>query len=450
MTTQQHILIIEDDPDGLRSVVDAVTEAGYEVTGVDRGSDGVERFKEGRYVAVLTDLVLPDIDGIEVLNRIRRIDDQVPVLIMTAYGTVPTAVDALKSGAFDYILKPLDLDDLESRLARAAETGRLRDQVQQLKDAFDTRYTASSMVAQSDAMQDILRQIEAVAGTDATVLVLGESGTGKELVARALHADGKRTAGPFVAVNCGAFSESLLESELFGHEKGAFTGAVQSHKGAFERADGGTLFLDEIALASQPVQTRLLRALEEREVVRVGGQSPIRVDVRVVSATNRELVALVEEKEFRDDLMYRLQVVTVRVPPLRDRRDDIRPLVDRFVTATSADHGRHISTIDPGFYTAAEAHRWPGNVRQLRNAIESAVIMANGSTLTAEDLRVESGPPPATGAEIPDGLTLAELEKQAITGALRRNQGNRTLSAEELGISVRTVQRKIKEHGLPF
>jgi DNA-binding NtrC family response regulator len=400
---------------------------------------------------VLSDLVLPDMDGLKVLEGIRAVKATLPILIMTAYGSVDTAIRAIKSGAYDYLVKPLDLEDVQAKLGRAIEASRLRLQVALLRSEVRNRYSARGMVASAPAMLDVLRQIEAVAGTSATVLVLGESGTGKELVARALHADGKRTTGPFVAVNCGAFAETLLESELFGHEKGAFTGAVARHEGAFERAHEGTLFLDEIGIAPKSVQARLLRALEEKEVLRVGGREPISVDARIVAASNRDLDELVEAGEFRQDLLYRLQVVTIRLPPLRDRREDIRELTSRFVAAACAEHGRHIDAIEPSAYERLERHDWPGNVRELRNVVESAVIMAIGLTLRAEDIRLGRGEVAGRNTlVVPDGTTLAHLEREALLQSLRRHAGNRQLTADELGISTRTIQRKIRDYDLPF
>ena len=446
------ILVIEDDPDGLRSVKDAIEDTGHVVVTAATGRGGVDTFLREQPDVVLSDLFLPDIDGLKVLEEIQRAKPAIPVLIMTAYGSVDTAVRALKQGAYDYLVKPLDLDDLQTKLARAIEAGRLRLQVTQLRQEVQGRYSARSMIAGAPAMQEVLRQITAVTGTSATVLVLGESGTGKELVARALHADGKRSSGPFIAVNCGAFAETLLESELFGHEKGAFTGAVNRHEGAFERADGGTLFLDEIALAPKSVQARLLRVLEEREVLRVGGRAPVKVDVRIVAASNRDLDELVESGEFRQDLLYRLRVVTVQLPPLRARREDIRVMTDRFVALACSEHGRHLESVDPGCYAKLETYEWPGNVRELRHVLESAVIMASGPVLKAEDIKLGRGDLPSAKQQlaVPLGTTLADIEKEALLQSLRRHDGNRQMTADELGISTRTIQRKIRDYNLPF
>lgn len=445
------ILVIEDDPDGRRSVTEVVEDMGLEAVAVATGEEGLALLRDQEFDTVLSDLVLPDIDGIAVLSAIRKTARDLPVMIMTAYGSVRTAVKALKGGAYDYVTKPLDLDDLQSKISRAVETRRLRSEVAELQQSMHGRYSARSMVAASAGMQEVLSQMASLADTNATVFIHGESGTGKELVARALHVDGVRAGGPFVAANCGAFAESLLESELFGHEKGAFTGAVRQHKGAFERADGGTLFLDEIGDAPTSVQVKLLRVLEEREIVRVGGQESFKVDVRLISASNRDLVALVADGRFREDLLYRLKVVALRVPPLRERKEDIRPLTDRFIAAACEEHGRHVSTVDPSFYGALEAFDWPGNVRQLRNIVEASVIMASEQVLSADSVRLdESRRAGKDEFVVPEGRTMADLEKEILVQQLRRNDGNRTITAEKLGISRRTIQRKIQEYGLPF
>ncbi|MBU4198860.1 MAG: sigma-54 dependent transcriptional regulator [Verrucomicrobia bacterium] len=444
------ILVIEDDPDGRRSVTDALTEAGYAVTAVAGGEEGVQRFAAEPFNAVLTDVRLPDIDGHEVLIRIRKQDQETPVLLMTAYGTVAAAVAALKSGAYDYILKPLNLADLQSKVAHAVESRQLRSQVTTLKAALHAQSSSKAIIAKSANMLEVLKQVQAVASTRATVLILGESGVGKELVARALHYDGNRVEAAFVAVNCGAFSESLLESELFGHEKGAFTGAMTRHVGAFERAHGGSLFLDEIGIAPPSVQARLLRVLETREFMRVGGNEPIAVDVRIISATNRNPEDLVAEKLFRQDLLYRLQVVTIRIPPLRERREDIRPLTDHFLAMACAEYGRHIESVAPACYEILERYAWPGNVRELKNALETAALMATAPTLKPADLHLGNAGAPGGATVIPATMPLEELEKQAILQSLQRHKGSRTLASEELVVSLRTIQRKIKEYNLPF
>ena len=453
--TRSRILIVEDDADHGRSLIEAIRDLELDADWAATGAAGVEMFRSQSADVVLSDLVLPDIDGIEVLKQIRGTDGgRTPVILMTAYGSIDSSVRAMKEGAYDYLQKPLDLDDLQAKLARALEAARLRKQVERLSEEVRGRWSVGTWVAESPAMREVVRQTSALAKTHATVLIRGESGTGKELVARALHADGPRADGPFVAVNCAAFTESLLESELFGHEKGAFTGAVARHAGAFERAQGGTLFLDEIGDAPPSVQVKLLRVLEDREIMRVGGRESFTVDVRLVSATNRDLDARVAAGAFRQDLLYRLQVVGIFLPPLRERREDIRPLAERFIALAQAEHGKCIRAVEPEWHARLQAYAWPGNIRELRNTVEAAVVTAPGDTLRADLLRLDgpaAKPAEAGGAwSPPEGLTLDQIEKQILEAALRRNGGNRSLTADQLGLSRRTIQRKIQDYGLPF
>jgi DNA-binding NtrC family response regulator len=453
--SQTRILIVEDDADNGRSLREAITDLGYDAELAATGKAGVEAFRAKGADVVLSDLVLPDIDGIEVMKRILESDaGRTPVILMTAYGSVDSSVRAMKEGAYDYLQKPLDIDDLQAKLSRALEAAWLRRQVERLNQEVRGKWSTRSWVAESPAMREVVRQTSALAKTNTTVLIRGESGTGKELVARALHAEGSRADGPFVAVNCAAFTESLLESELFGHEKGAFTGAVSRHAGAFERAQGGTLFLDEIGDAPPPVQVKLLRVLEDREIMRVGGHESFKVDVRLVSATNRDLDARVASGAFRQDLLYRLQVVGIALPPLRERRGDIRPLTDRFVAMAQTEHGKRIREVEPEWYARLETYAWPGNIRELRNTVEAAVVTAPGDVLEANRLHL-NGPSsrPAAGGDawaLPEGMTLEEIEKKILEESLRRNGGNRSLTAEQLGLSRRTIQRKIQDYQLPF
>lgn len=446
-----HILIIEDDPDGRRSLQDVIEDMGCTAVAAEGGERGTAEFEAGQFDAVITDLVMPDIDGMEVLSRIQAANPRVPVIIITAYGSVSSAVDALQSGAYDYITKPLDLEDLQLKVKRAIEAGQLRTEVRQLKETVHSKYGLDAMIANAPQMQVLAGQVRSLADTAATVLIQGESGTGKEVIARALHAESVGRAGTFVAVSCGGFTESLLESELFGHEKGAFTGATERRKGAFERADGGTLFLDEVGTAPAAVQVKLLRVLEERELIRVGGQETISVDVRLVSASNRDLDELVEEGEFREDLLYRLKVVTLDMPPLRERGEDVRPLVDLFIAQSCELHGRNVKSVDAAVYEALEKHEWPGNVRQLRNVIESAVVLTSGTTLSLGDIQLGDLPARSDSEfSVPDGWTMEEMEKEILAQVLKRYDGNRTLAADKLGISRRTIQRKIQDYELPF
>ncbi|NLB65402.1 MAG: sigma-54-dependent Fis family transcriptional regulator [Lentisphaerae bacterium] len=450
----ERVLIIEDDRDHGQSLLEVVRGMGLEAEWAANGGQGLSVFRERGADVVLCDLVMPDLDGIEVLGRLRELDGgRTPVILMTAYGSVDSSVRAMKGGAYDYLQKPLDLDDLETKLRRALETARLRRKVEELNAEMRGQWSVRSWVAESPAMREVVRQTLALAQTNAMVLVRGESGTGKELVARALHAEGARANGPFVAVNCAAFAESLLESELFGHEKGAFTGASARRAGAFERAQGGTLFLDEIGDAPSAVQVKLLRVLEDRTIMRVGGQESFEVDVRLVSATNRDLEAKVAAGSFRHDVLYRLQVVGLTLPPLRERREDIRPLAERFIAWAQQEHGRRVREVEPEWYARLEAHDWPGNIRELRNVVEAAVVMAPDEVLRAERLQLGGAGATAVapgGWSVPADMTLEEIEKRVLEEALRRNQGNRSLTAEQLGLSRRTIQRKIQELGLPW
>ncbi|HHX98860.1 MAG: sigma-54 dependent transcriptional regulator [Kiritimatiellia bacterium] len=449
------ILIVEDDADHGRSLQEAISDLGYEVEVAATGEAGIEAFRARGADVVLTDLVLPDVDGIAVMQRIRALG-AAPVILMTAYASIDTSVRAIREGAYDYLQKPLDIDELQTKLERALEAARLRRQVEQLSAEVRGKWSAHGWVAESPVMREVVRQTLALADTNATVLIRGASGTGKELVARALHADGPRANGPFVAVNCAAFAESLLESELFGHEKGSFTGAVTRRAGAFERAEGGTLFLDEIGDAPPAVQVKLLRVLEDREIMRVGGQKSFRVDVRLVSATNRDLDERVASGKFRQDLLYRLAVVSIVLPPLRERREDIRPLAERFIAQAQKEHGRRIRAVEPEWFARLEAYDWPGNIRELRNTIEAAVVTAPDEVLQAERLALGGvAPAAAPGAPkgaltIPAGATFAEIEKKVLGDVLRRHEGNRSLTAAELGLSRRTIQRKIQEYDLPY
>jgi DNA-binding NtrC family response regulator len=443
--------VIEDDADGRRSVTEAIEDAGFEAIAAANAAEGLRRFEEKNADVVLSDLVLPDQDGIAVLEKLKQTAPSVPVLIMTAYGTVQSTVRAMRAGAYDYITKPLDLDDIQSKVRRAIETSRLRSEVSAMEASLREKYGQRAIIAESPPMLEVLAQVKTLADTSATVLISGESGTGKELVARALHVEGRRARGPFVAVNCGALAETLLESELFGHERGSFTGAVAQHKGAFERAHGGTLFLDEIGDAPKSVQTKLLRAIEEKEVIRVGGRTPVNVDVRLISATNRDLRQMADAGEFRSDLLYRLKVVDLRIPPLRERKEDIRPMTDYFIGLACREHGRRVSEAEPEFYERLKSFDWPGNVRQLRNVVEASVVMATEPVLRASRLHLDQPRPTPQQAWIPpDGMSLQEMEREILSQFLRRFDGNRTLTAERLGISRRTVQRKIQEHNLPF
>ena len=447
------VLVVDDEFTMVQMITELLRGDGHEVVPLTNGNAAIEALDEQTPELVITDLHLEkcQTQGLDILQKARTLHPPALVIVITGFATVESAVEAMKKGAYDYLRKPFKVDDFKACVRRALSYNEAVSENMYLRRQLRDRYRFNQIVGTSPKMQAVFKLIERVADSDCTVLLLGESGTGKELVARALHADGRRRGGPFVAVNCGAFAETLLESELFGHEKGAFTGATALRKGAFERAHGGTLFLDEVGNAPPLVQVKLLRVLEEREITRVGGQTTLPVDVRLVSASNRDLEDLVAAGEFRADLLYRLQVVTLRLPPLRERREDIRPLADRFIAQACEAHGRAIAAVEPEVYAALEAYEWPGNVRQLRNVLEAAVVMATHPTLRAADLRLSE--PRRSAAEkwsLPEGWTLADVEKEALLQTLRRHEGNRTLAAERLGVSRRTIQRKIREYELPF
>lgn len=459
MTQIPYILIIEDDPDGGRSVQDVVEFEGYRTFLAQNGQDGLQAFKTETFDVVLTDLALPDIDGMTILEKIKQQRPSTPVIMMTAYGSISSSVEALKKGAYDYLTKPLDLDEIQAKVSKAIEAVKLRKQVQTLKQTLSDRYSVNNIIGEAPTMLQLKNQIKHLAPTQATILITGESGTGKELVAHALHAESDRCDQPFIAVNCGAFTESLLTSELFGHEKGAFTGANQQHQGAFERAAGGTLFLDEIGDAPLSVQVKLLRVLEDRMLTRVGGKQSFQVDVRILSATNRDLRARVDQGEFREDLLYRLNVIELHLPPLRKRKEDIKELAHNFILTACHRHGRVFHEIEDSFYETLKQARWPGNIRQLRNTVEAAVLLATSSTLNAKSINLESDrmpekeltiPSTPDGVMVTDSMTMQDVEKQVLIHTLDRFDGNRSLCAEALGISRRTIQRKINEYNLPY
>ena len=430
MSTPPRILLAEDDPamqDLLRRIL---VDQGYEVQVVGDGLAAMARLEQP-FDLVLTDIRMPGADGVQVLEFSRRKWPATPVVVLTAFGSIPGAVDAMRLGAFDYLAKPLpDPQALRAVVARALEGGQASGGVE--------------LVVRDPAMQQVVQQLHKVAPRDTTVLLLGESGTGKEVLARLVHQLSPRAEGPFVAVNCAALSESLLESELFGHEKGAFTGATSRHEGRFEQADGGTLLLDEVGETSAALQAKLLRVLQERTFERVGGEQPISVDVRLVAATNRDLEARVAEEVFRQDLYFRLAVFPLLIPPLRQRPADILPLADHFLHLLTRGPSRTAPQLTDEARAALRVHPWPGNVRELQNVLERALILSGGDAISAQDLGLPAGDAaPTSGAG-----TLKEMERLAITEALDAEQGNRKRAAKRLGIALRTLQYKIKQYGL--
>ncbi len=457
MTDNELIWVVDDDP-AIRELLSfIVTEAGYEV---DAFASGAEVLAHSGKVpcAVLLDLMMPEIDGVEVLKEISRRQPKLPVIMITADNDVQHAVEVTKLGAYDYLVKPVDKERLLTTLSRALSHGSLEKEVERLKGELSDRYQLRNIVGSSAAMRTVYDQIEKVLESEITVFIAGESGTGKELVAKAIHYASLRSDGPFIDVNCAAIPEGLQESELFGHEKGAFTGAVATHPGKFEQANGGTIFLDEVGEMSPSAQARLLRVLQERVLQRVGGMDTIELDVRVVSASNRNLATMVEENSFRQDLFYRLVVFPISLPPLRDRREDIPLLVEHFLEKYARDAGKRVTRVEAKAMEALASHGWPGNVRELENVIHRTLLVSAGLELTLDDLPpgISKGedaavPAPETSAEGLAGLdsmNLEELERNAIIRAMERNQGNLSDVARQLGIGRSTLYRKLEQYGL--
>ena len=443
------ILVIDDEPTQLELVGGFLRKQGFEVVAAASGRAAVARFKQEPFDLVLTDQRMPDLSGLDVLEAVRAASPETAVVIMTAYGTIETAVSAVKAGAADYLAKPLNLDELLHRIHQIQDRRRLLTENRELRAALAERHRVEGIIGESGAMQEMLSVVRRVAPSDATVLIRGESGTGKELIARALHYASPRAARPLVKVNCAALAESLLEAELFGHEKGAFTGAVTARKGRFELADGGSLFLDEIGDLPPHLQVKLLRVLQEREFERVGSSRPVKVDVRLLAATHRNLEALVREGRFRDDLYYRINVVTIQLPPLRERREDVPLLIDHFLRAFADKNGKSIRGLTREAREALLRYDYPGNVRELENLIERAVVLTRDDVIDLTDLPLTleaQAAEPESGA----GLVAAVegLERRMIREALAKADGIQTRAAELLGIGERVLRYKLKKYGL--
>jgi DNA-binding NtrC family response regulator len=467
MSFRTHVVIIEDEEGNRDSYARALSKLGWDVTTFPAAEPAIAYLRNHPdVVLVITDLLLPGTDGIGVLQAAREIDPDLGVLMITGHGSVESAVEAMKKGADDYLTKPVDLFVLRTRASAVVEKRMLRRRVTELESRLAEKF--GRIVGRSKPMEALFRQMEMVAPTRSNVLIVGESGTGKELVANALHENSPRRDGPFLPINCAAIPAEILESELFGHERGAFTGATSRKIGRFELAHGGTLFLDEIGDLPVDMQVKLLRVLEQREFMRVGGTETIKVDIRLIAATNQDLEAAVEQGRFRSDLYYRLKVVTLRIPPLRERREDIPLLAEHFLETLGRENGRVGMRFSPEAMRALVAHRWEGNVRELKNLVESLIVLSTEDEIRLQDLpepyrsaaaEADSAPAgpvetfPSAAArepflEIPEGATMEEIERQAILNALKRTGGNRTQAAEMLAIGLRTLQRKLKEYRL--
>jgi len=447
------ILVVDDDKGHLSMLRTILSGWGYEVTGAADGADAIAAVHEHPFDGILMDVRMANIGGIEALHRIKEYNPAIPVIIMTAYSSVDTAVEAMKLGAYDYLVKPLNFDELRFTLERALEHMALAGEVRALKQQVSSDAVLGSIIGTSKAMAHLISQVRTVSSTEATVLITGESGTGKELIARAIHANSPRREGRLVTVNCAALTDTLLEAELFGHEKGAFTGADRKRDGLFMQARKGSIFLDEVGEIPLHMQAKLLRAIQEREIQRVGSDAPIKVDVRIIAATNRELLEDVRTGRFREDLYYRLNVINLRVPSLRERQEDIPLLAQHFLHRFADRNRKTLKGFTPGAMDLLVRYAWPGNVRELENAVERAVIMSLGDYVAEREL------PPAVaahdseaGGEIPAagmaGLPLEEVEKAAIVQTLRETGGNKSEAARILGITRTTLNNKIRKYAI--
>lgn len=450
MSKTQHILLIDDDQSLRRVIEYSLVEKGYYVRTAAGGEEGFALYEKEPFDAVITDITMPGMSGMEVLTKFRQADPGLPVIMITAYGTIESAVEAMKQGAVDYITKPFNREELHISLDRAIKMRRLERENVQLRAEVIDRYRFDSILGSSERVREVLDLAGRVAPSEATVLITGESGTGKELLAKGIHYNSTRATGAFVAVNCAAIPENLMESELFGHMKGSFTGAFRDKEGKFELADGGTLFLDEIGDLRIDLQAKILRALQERTVDRVGGVKPIPVDVRVIASTNRDLERAVKEGTFRDDLYYRLSVVILHMPPLRERKDDIPLLAEHFLKKFTK--GGTV-TLEPEALSLLQAYGWPGNVRELENVIERASVLKRGNSVMVADLPEKLTRTGGSAEDIilnlpDDGISLEELEKTLIIKALERQKGNQTRAAEYLRITRPTLIYRMEKFGL--
>ncbi len=447
MTRSGRILVVDDEVNARTALAELLRDEGYDVETAADAFKALGKFESFGPHVVVTDLKMPGMDGIELVKKLRAMEDAPTVVVMTAFGAVSSAVDAMRAGAAEYLTKPLNLDELLVVLDKVFEQQALRRETRQLRARVRDRVAPNNIVGVSPPMQRVFEIVDQVAPSKATVMITGESGTGKELVANAIHQRSPRANGPFIKLHCAALAESLLESELFGHEKGSFTGAMARKDGRFSLADGGTLFLDEIGEISPAIQVKLLRFLQEHEFERVGGTQTIRVDVRIIAATNRNLTEEVANKRFREDLFYRLNVVALEMPPLRDRRSDIPALAKFFLDRYTRENSKTIEGFAPDTLELLASYDWPGNVRELENAIERAVVLNTGSLLETKFLPASVQPRTTpTGMPLVPGATMADIERYAILETLKSTGGSTSRAAELLGISVRTIQYRLHQY----
>ena len=454
---QGRVIIFEDEKENLSTITRALQKVNFEVTGFSDPVEGIKHLEShDNFDIVLTDLKMPGMDGIEILKRVKEREPSLGVILITAFGSIETAVEAMKAGADDYIAKPVDVYELRKRVEALVEKRKLSEENKHLKSRLDQRYGFENIIGKSARMRQLLEQVRVVAGTRATVLIFGESGTGKELIANAIHQNSDRKRGPFIPINCAAIPSNLMESELFGHEKGSFTGAEKSHQGKFEQAHGGTIFFDEVAELAPELQAKLLRVLEDRVIHKVGGTKGIPVDVRILAATHRNLSERVREGSFREDLYFRLKVVELNIAPLRERKEDIPLLVRHFLEEYGKLHGKAVKKVSSELLDYFEDYPWKGNIREMKNMLERMVIFSTSDELDLEDLPVEMVRDLPPGKEAGNGkgdngrlpsLNLGELENRAIMKALDETNGNKTQAAKLLGIGLRTLHRKLSEYG---
>jgi len=446
MTRIGRILVVDDEANARTALAELLRDEGFDVETAADAFKALGKHEAFGPHVVVTDLKMPGMDGIELVKKLRAMDDPPAVVVMTAFGAVDSAVDAMRAGAEQYLTKPLNFDELLVVLDKVLTNQAMRRETAQLRKRVRDRVAPGNMVGSSPPMQRVFEIVDQVAPSRATVLITGESGTGKELVANAIHQRSPRANGPFIKLHCAALAENLLESELFGHEKGSFTGAMARKDGRFSLADGGTLLLDEIGEISPSLQVKLLRFLQEHEFERVGGTQTIHVDVRVIAATNRNLREEVARGRFREDLFYRLNVVNIETPPLRERRSDVPAIAKFFLDRYAKDNGKPIETISPQALELLVAYDWPGNVRELENAIERAVVLTNGTELEARQLPASVRPVGTAGIPLIPGATMAELERYAILETMKAAGGSTSKAAEILGISARTIQYRLHEY----
>src|ERR687891_2691210 len=447
---KKRVLAIDDEPAMTEWLKILLEHAGYDVRTALIGTRGEELFKTWRPDSVITDMMLPDVDGIELVRKFKQLEPEAEVIVGTGQGNIPRSVEAVKAGAFDFLEKPVDAERLLDKLEKAIKQKALIDENEQLKQKLQDRYKFQNVIGKSKKMQELFELIESVAASEANILIQGENGTGKELIANAIHYNSKRSKGPFIKINCAAIPKDLIESELFGYKKGAFTGAQTDKIGLFEMAEGGSLLLDEIGEMPPYLQTKLLRVLQEREYRPIGSDRLVHVDFRLICATNIDLDAALRDGKIREDLYFRINTITLRVPPLRERTEDIPLLCEHFLEKYRQRHQRNVKSIAPAAYHVLIRHRWPGNVRELENVIERGVLVARGSEITVNDLpeslRTESATP--TEFVTPPHRTLAEIEKMAILQTLQRTNWNKQEAAQILGLYRPTLYSKMKKHDI--